>query len=152
MDTLCKSRRASHSRRSGGGSPLGGQRFHGPTRPPRVRARENPHGAWGDQQCIWQSGKIWTVTAGCFPVVFRLMHQTFLDVEVEERARPGASSDRAPHAGDPYAVLHLLPSAPPELVTAAHRCLAELNHPDRGGSTATMQAINAAVDAIREAS
>lgn len=53
---------------------------------------------------------------------------------------------------DPWKILHLRPTAPPELVIAAHRCLAKLNHPDAGGNTTTMQSINAAVDAIREAS
>lgn len=47
-----------------------------------------------------------------------------------------------------YAALHLLPSAPPELVKAAHRCLAKLAHPDKGGDVVTMQRINAAADRI----
>ena len=91
--------------------------------------------------------RTWTVTAMYFSVAFRLMYETFGDVEIVDAGSP----DRAPHAGDAYRVLHLLPTAPPELVTAAHRCLAKLNHPDRGGSTMTMQRINAAVDVIREA-
>jgi membrane peptidoglycan carboxypeptidase len=36
------------------------------------------------------------------------------------------------------------------IVTAAHRCLAKLNHPDQGGSTITMQVINHAVEQIKE--
>ena len=43
-----------------------------------------------------------------------------------------------------YAALHLLPTAPPVLVRAAYRTLATLHHPDRGGDTATMVALNAA--------
>ncbi len=61
-------------------------------------------------------GKSWAVTASYAHIASRLMHQTFLEVAVEERARPGSSSARAPHAGDPSRTLHLLPSAPPELV------------------------------------
>ncbi len=38
------------------------------------------------------------------------------------------------------------------LVDAAYRCLARLHHPDRGGSTVMMQAINAAAEQIRSAS
>ncbi len=93
--------------------------------------------------------KSWTVTGRYVPVALRLMSAVFPDVDVVEQ--PGAgSADRAPHAGeDPWAVLHLRPTAPPELVVAAHRCLAKLNHPDRGGSTSTMQAINAAAEALR---
>ncbi len=36
-------------------------------------------------------GKSWTVTASYAHIASRLMHQTFLDVEVEEWARPGSS-------------------------------------------------------------
>lgn len=43
-----------------------------------------------------------------------------------------------------YATLHLLPTAPPELVKAAYRCLAMMNHPDVGGDTETMQQLNIA--------
>jgi hypothetical protein len=47
-----------------------------------------------------------------------------------------------PKPVDPYQALHLLPSAPPELVKVAYRCLAQIHHPDKGGDTATMQRIN----------
>jgi hypothetical protein len=97
--------------------------------------------------------KVWTVTPAYVAVAFRLMHLTFADVEIEDIRESGRrSADRAPQAGDPYVVLHLRETAPPELVTAAYRCLARLHHPDRGGSTATMQAINAAAEQIRSAS
>ncbi len=96
--------------------------------------------------------KAWTVSSAYAEIAARLMFAVFPDVDLVDQSRTAPPSDRAPRAGDPYAVLHLRSTAPPELVTAAHRCLAKLNHPDRGGSTATMQAINAAVDAIREAS
>ena len=49
-----------------------------------------------------------------------------------------------------YATLHLLPSAPPELVTAAYRTLAQLHHPDRGGDTGAMIVINRAVEILRD--
>jgi DnaJ-domain-containing protein 1 len=45
---------------------------------------------------------------------------------------------------DPYSVLHLLPTAPPDLIKAAYRTLAQLHHPDHGGDTRTMQLINEA--------
>jgi hypothetical protein len=47
-----------------------------------------------------------------------------------------------------YTALHLLPTAPPELVKAAHKTLALLHHPDRGGDLRTMQTINSAFDLI----
>ena len=48
-----------------------------------------------------------------------------------------------------YAMLHLLPTAPPEVVTAAYRALAKKAHPDVGGSTQTMQTINTAYALIQ---
>ncbi len=49
-----------------------------------------------------------------------------------------------PKAVDPYKTLHLLPSAPPEVVKAAYRALAVLNHPDKGGDEEAMKRLNAA--------
>jgi hypothetical protein len=56
----------------------------------------------------------------------------------------------APAIPEHYATLHLLPGAPAEVVNAAHKALVKLHHPDRGGDTATMQAINAAADQVRK--
>ncbi|MCS6806314.1 MAG: J domain-containing protein [Acidobacteriota bacterium] len=49
-----------------------------------------------------------------------------------------------------YATLHLLPTAPPELVKAAYHCLARINHPDVGGDTKSMQQINIAYAHIKQ--
>ena len=49
-----------------------------------------------------------------------------------------------------FATLHLLPTAPPELVQAAHRALTKLHHPDVGGDTQLMTRINLAMQLIRE--
>src|SRR5262245_21581639 len=46
------------------------------------------------------------------------------------------------------ATLHLLPSAPPQLIRGAHKILALINHPDRGGDVETMKRINNAFDAL----
>jgi hypothetical protein len=48
-----------------------------------------------------------------------------------------------------YSMLHLLPSAPPAVVSAAYKALAKELHPDRGGSHARMQAINSAYALIK---
>lgn len=40
-----------------------------------------------------------------------------------------------------YRTLHLLPSAPPELVKSAWRCLVHLNHPDHGGDPAALREV-----------
>jgi len=58
--------------------------------------------------------------------------------DCEEEWTPPAK----PKVVDPYTALHLLPSAPPEVVKAAYRALAVLNHPDKGGDTEAMQQIN----------
>jgi curved DNA-binding protein CbpA len=80
------------------------------------------------------------------------MYQAFTDVEIIDVAA-GPTFDRGSGTrDDPYIVLHLRPTAPPELVNAAHKVLAKLNHPDAGGDTITMQRINSAVESIREVS
>jgi DnaJ-domain-containing protein 1 len=47
-------------------------------------------------------------------------------------------------APDAFATLHLLPSAPPEVVRASYKALAMKHHPDHGGDTEAMQKINEA--------
>lgn len=47
-----------------------------------------------------------------------------------------------------YAALHLLPTAPAEVVRAAQRALVKMHHPDAGGTHAAAVAINRAVDII----
>ena len=95
--------------------------------------------------------KAWTISARYVSTVFHILAQVFGEVEVEG-SRTGSADRGRPTGGDPYQVLHLLPSAPPELVSAAHKCLAKLTHPDVGGDTAMMQMINAAAEQIRSAS
>ena len=67
------------------------------------------------------------------------------DIEWPEE---GDARNHAPSAShtpaEAYATLHLLPSAPPEVIKAAYRALAHLHHPDHGGDTQEMQAVNAA--------
>jgi curved DNA-binding protein CbpA len=47
-----------------------------------------------------------------------------------------------------YARLHLLPTAPPELVQAAHKVMVKLTHPDSGGSHEAAVLINLAWEVI----
>jgi hypothetical protein len=63
--------------------------------------------------------------------------ETYEDPEAEWTPPPPK-----PKAVDPYVTLHLLPSAPPEVVKAAYRALAVLNHPDKGGDGERMKVIN----------
>jgi hypothetical protein len=61
-----------------------------------------------------------------------------------------AHSTRIPSLNTAFAVLHLLPKAPPELVTAAHRNLFRQAHPDCGGSREGVIAPNRAVEIIHD--
>ncbi len=65
-----------------------------------------------------------------------------LGAEVEYEEQPLSETASA------FTVLHLLPSAPPELIKAAYRCLAQLHHPDRGGDGEEMKRINSAFESI----
>ncbi len=61
--------------------------------------------------------------------------------------RTHAHAHRAP---DAFATLHLLPSAPPEVVRASYKALAQLVHPDKpGGDTEAMRKINEAYERLR---
>jgi curved DNA-binding protein CbpA len=48
----------------------------------------------------------------------------------------------------PWAVLYLVPGAPPEVIKAVYRALSQQYHPDRGGDVAKMQELNAAMAAL----
>jgi len=61
----------------------------------------------------------------------------------------GEIEGRDSHAAA-LAALCLRPGAPPELVRAAFRVLARLHHPDVGGDTATMTALNRAYAALTQ--
>jgi DnaJ-class molecular chaperone len=43
-----------------------------------------------------------------------------------------------------YRTLHLLPTAPDELVKHAYRVMCKIHHPDKGGMTREMQRVNEA--------
>ncbi len=64
--------------------------------------------------------------------------EAYADPEAEWTPPP-----QKPKAVDPYVTLHLLPSAPPEVVKAAYKALATLHHPDKpGGDGERMKVIN----------
>ena len=93
------------------------------------------------------STKTWTVAARYVGDIYHLLDRVFGGVDIEG-SRTGTSDHRRHASDDPYVVMHLLPSAPPELVSAAHRCLAKLTHPDVGGDHDAMLTLNQAYDAI----
>jgi DnaJ-class molecular chaperone len=80
-------------------------------------------------------------------VAVSLLRAMFPDAVIEHAGhRPGPQPTRP--SDQEYAILHLLPSAPPELVAAAFRCLAKLHHPDVGGDAAAMRRLTDAHAAL----
>ncbi len=91
--------------------------------------------------------RTWTVDGRYVHLVYHVLAQVFGDVDVEG-SRAGTADRGRPARDDPYVVLHLLPTAPDEVVTVVYRTLARLNHPDCGGEHDAMLALNQAYDAI----
>jgi len=60
----------------------------------------------------------------------------------------GSVARRETRPADPYSVLHLRETAPPELIKAAYRTLAQLYHPDRGGDAQVMTELNLAYELL----
>jgi hypothetical protein len=73
----------------------------------------------------------------------RVEWQTSSDRTREKPPEPPPAKPK-PKAVDPYVTLHLLPSAPPEVVKAVYKVLAMKHHPDHGGSEETMKRLNEA--------
>ena len=100
--------------------------------------------------------KMWHVAPEYKRELERVLEVHYGGVQWVEPAELGLGA-RAQHRqpggqAEAYAALHLLPTAPAELVQAAYRCLAKLNHPDLGGDTSAMQAINAAYAELEQVS
>ncbi len=105
-------------------------------------------------------GKFWWIGSAYVNLAARLAAGYF---EVDPIDAPGAGRQRAytapppprPLHPDPHATLHLLPSAPPELIEAAARALAKVHHPDlkpeaeKARATLAMAKINRAVEELR---
>ena len=95
------------------------------------------------------TSRAWTVSQPYIATAGALVESVFPDVEVEDHSvhfDPPQSDNRS---SNEYKTLHLLPTAPPELVESAYKCLSRLYHPDRGGDPERMVAINSAVETIR---
>lgn len=95
--------------------------------------------------------KTWTVHAAYAARAVALMRQTFVAVTEYGADRSATSPPDPIRRTDPdFAILHLLPSAPPELVESAYKCLVKINHPDRGGDHEAMIALNEAITRLRQ--
>jgi hypothetical protein len=95
--------------------------------------------------------KTWTIYPPYVAIAIAMMRQTFVACMEYVEDRSATSPPDPIRRTDPdFAILHLLPSAPPPLVEAAFRCLSKELHPDRGGKHEAMIEINAAIVRIRE--
>jgi len=92
--------------------------------------------------------KAWRFWGGYETVAASLLLDRFPGTEIP--GRPGSyGNTQAQHASSNYFdTLHLKPTAPPELVDAAYRCLAKLHHPDKGGDPDIMRALTEAHHAL----
>jgi hypothetical protein len=88
--------------------------------------------------------KQWVVAAAAEAQLLSWLAGRRVDCQADVRWIADDARQAATAQLDPYSVLHLLPTAPPDLIKAAYRTLAQLHHPDHGGDTRTMQLINEA--------
>ena|SRR5215813_423764 len=91
--------------------------------------------------------KLWAVSPDWCAIALRIAQGHFAIVHQVGTCKvqqQNGRSEKSPPPRGPHSVLHLLPSAPPELVRSAYHILAKLLHPDVGGSTTKMQELNQA--------
>ena len=94
------------------------------------------------------AAKEWRVWGGFEELAIALLVESFPDAELPSRAHSHAKPQTRHAGSDHFQILHLLPSAPPELIAAAYRTLAKLSHPDVGGDSATMRRLTEAHEAL----
>jgi hypothetical protein len=96
------------------------------------------------------SSKAWRFWGGYEELALALLLERFPDAAVPRGTRTHTEAQTQRTGSDHFRILHLRETAPVELIEASYRVLARLNHPDAGGSTEAMQAINGAYAALRE--
>jgi hypothetical protein len=109
---------------------------------------------WDDRE--WRpETKTWIVGVSSAKQAIAITQRFFAEVEIikftDQYQQSGFGGSTQAKAADPYATLHLLPTAPIQLIDSAYKCLARMNHPDHGGDTAVMQSINGAYDRLKGA-
>lgn len=100
--------------------------------------------------------KAWSIKTPYDAMAAKMLREHFPGAEIQDRPQPRANfagwtySPPQPTCGctSDHKLLGICSSASPELVKAALRIAAKKNHPDLGGSTTQMQAINAAADRL----
>lgn len=93
--------------------------------------------------------KEWSIDYDFERIAIDLLQRTFGEFPIPKREK-NIPTEQPARSTDSYAVLHLLPTAPTELIAGAYKILSKLNHPDLGGNATTMQQINIAYANLRE--
>ena len=102
--------------------------------------------------------KTWTVDRPWVDRAVAILREAFGRVEViaERHAREGWDDRRTGstitdriRGTDHYQTLHLLPTAPLEVIEVVYRTLARRDHPDVGGDTERMKQINIAYEVLK---
>jgi hypothetical protein len=113
-------------------------------------------GGWVNiSELLQQGGPIQTANGGCLftPERWAIAEPELRAFQEEQRRQRAAQQSAAlsKEIMDALAVLGLTPMATMDDVTDARNHLMQAHHPDRGGSTAAAQRINAAHDVLRSA-
>ena len=105
------------------------------------------------------AAKVWTIKEPWGDRAIALLREFYPEAVVQTfggRQEQHRAHSRAPYARpDHYSALHLLPTAPPEVVRAAYNALVKRCHPDvlpiaeRQKGHHEMLALNAAIEALR---
>lgn len=101
--------------------------------------------------------RAWTIKAPHVDAAIALLRKHFPDATVTTfgKQTPPPNQRATSEVANPYAALHLLPTAPPEVVRAAYNTLVKKNHPDVVAPEQKLLAhqamlrLNAAIEALR---
>lgn len=110
--------------------------------PPHARSYEPSRRVW----CIAAEAaadlKAW---------IFYLSRECQVYVSDRSASAGGEASKKEMEPSAAYAALHLLPSAPPELIRVAFKVLATIHHPDKlTGNAEEMRKLNAAYETLQQ--
>jgi hypothetical protein len=101
---------------------------------------------------LWDKpSRTWRVAPPYDPATLSILRRYFPFAEVEERPRRQTFTIHQAHACNcdaDHKVLYVCQDAPLDVVKAAFKALAKVNHPDRGGDHVVMQRLNEAVERI----
>ena len=93
----------------------------------------------------WQpTAKTWRIAPDWADALIDLVDEHGGTV-IDKRPPPQTGGSVPKALGEACALLHVAPDAPLEVAQAAYKAMARKHHPDIGGDTTTMQALNEAI-------